>query len=60
MITDMVGSTDVRMSVGEEMADRIRKTHDHLVSDVISRHGGTVVKGTGDGLIATFVGAADA
>lgn len=56
----MVGSTDVRMSVGEEMADRIRKTHDHLVSEVISGHGGTVVKGTGDGLIATFVGAADA
>jgi hypothetical protein len=56
----MVGSTALRSEVGEETADRLRRSHDDLLSTVVVRHGGSVVKGVGDGIIATFPGAADA
>ena len=60
LVTDMVGSTALRSEVGEETADRLRRAHDDLLSTVVVRHGGSVVKGMGDGIIATFPGAADA
>ena len=60
LVTDMVGSTALRSEVGEETADRLRRAHDDLLSTVVVRHGGSVVKGVGDGIIATFPGAADA
>ncbi len=60
LMTDMVGSTEMRMTVGENTADRLRQDHDRLISEIITRHAGTVVKGTGDGILATFAGAADA
>src|SRR5437764_13957173 len=56
----MVGSTELRVAVGEDAADRLRQAHDDLLSEVVAQRGGAVVKGTGDGIIATFVGAADA
>ena len=60
MVTDMVGSTELRMAVGEDTADRLRREHDAILVDVVERTNGSLVKGTGDGIIATFVGAADA
>jgi len=60
MVTDLVGSTPLRVRLGEEDADLLRRTHDNLVRTAVERHSGTVVKGLGDGVLAMFEGAADA
>lgn len=60
MVTDMVGSTELRMAVGEATADRLRQEHDAILTAVVEQTNGSLVKGTGDGIIATFPGAADA
>jgi class 3 adenylate cyclase len=59
LFTDLVGSTELRVRLGEEAADTLRRTHDALLADAITRHGGSVVKGLGDGVMATFESAAD-
>jgi class 3 adenylate cyclase len=60
LFTDLVGSTELRARVGEDAAETLRRTHDRLLADVVVAHRGTVVKGIGDGIMATFAGAADA
>ena len=60
LFTDLVGSTELRHQLGEEGSDRLRRDHDGLVAGAIEAAGGTVVKSTGDGVMATFPGAADA
>jgi len=60
LITDLVGSTDVRSRLGEEAADRLHRLHERLLRDAVEAHGGVVVKGLGDGVLASFSGAADA
>jgi class 3 adenylate cyclase len=60
VVTDLVGSTQLRSEVGEDAADELRADHDARLADVALGHGGTVVKGTGDGLIVAFAGAAEA
>ena len=60
LFTDLVGSTELRVRVGEAAADELRRAHDGLCAEAITAHGGTVVKGLGDGLMATFDSAADA
>ncbi len=60
MVTDLVGSTELRVRLGEERADLLRRTHDDLLRNSIEAAGGTVVKGLGDGVLAIFPGASDA
>ena len=60
LVTDLVGSTELRVRLGEEQADALRRVHDELLSAAVTGHGGTVVKGLGDGVLAMFPGAADA
>src|SRR5438270_406261 len=48
------------MALGEEEADELRRLHDGLLCDAVTADGGTVVKGLGDGIMATFAGAAEA
>ncbi len=60
LFTDIVGSTAVRAEKGEEAGEDMRRAHDQLVNEVVSTHGGTVVKGLGDGSMAVFGGASDA
>ncbi len=60
LFTDLVGSTEMRGRLGEEAADELRRVHDRLLTEAVDGHGGRVVKGLGDGIMATFVGAADA
>lgn len=60
LFTDLVGSTELRVELGEEGADELRRVHDALLNDAISSAGGVVVKGLGDGVMATFDSAADA
>ena len=60
LFTDVVGSTEMRTRLGEERADAARRAHDQLLTDAVAGHRGTVVKGVGDGVLATFLAAADA
>lgn len=60
VVTDLVGSTELRVRVGEERAERLRRLHDRLIAAEITARNGTVVKGLGDGVLAMFSGAADA
>ena len=60
LVTDLVGSTELRVRLGEEQAEALRRVHDRLLRDAVEAHGGTVVKGLGDGVLARFDGAADA
>src|SRR5262245_28627380 len=60
LFTDLVGSTAQRTALGEEAAEGQRRTHDRLLADAVAAHHGTVAKSVGDGIMATFPGAADA
>src|SRR5688500_5413825 len=60
LVTDLQGSTELRSRVGEELAEQLRRDHDRLLYDAVAQHGGTVVKGLGDGILARFDGASDA
>src|SRR5688572_22413892 len=60
LFTDLVGSTELRGRLGEEAAEELRRRHDRLLTEAVEGHGGRVVKGLGDGIMATFAGAADA
>lgn len=60
LFTDLVGSTELRVSLGEDDADELRRAHDELLGNAVAANNGHVVKGLGDGIMATFVSAADA
>lgn len=59
LFTDLVGSTKLRASLGEDAADAVRRRHDVLVAEAVRGHRGTIVKGLGDGWMATFASASD-
>ena len=60
LFTDLVGSTELRSRLGEDAADTLRHKHDALVAGAVEASRGKVVKNLGDGIMATFAGAADA
>src|SRR5579864_1195304 len=60
LVTDLVGSTELRVRLGEEGADELRRRHDALLTASVEDLGGTVVKGLGDGILALFESASDA
>ena len=60
MFTDMVLSTGLRSRLGDEPADEVHHEVGALSGQVVVEHHGTVVKGTGDGLLAIFRGPSDA
>jgi predicted ATPase/class 3 adenylate cyclase len=60
LFTDLVGSTELRVKLGEECADELRRVHDTLLTEAVNSSGGAVVKSLGDGIMATFDSAADA
>jgi len=60
LFTDLVGSTELRSRLGENVADDLRRRHDTLVAGAVEVSRGVVVKNLGDGIMATFTGAADA
>src|SRR5262245_19463531 len=60
LFTDLVGSTAQRAQLGEERAETLWAAHDRLLTAAVAAHHGTVVKHVGDGIMATFLGAADA
>jgi class 3 adenylate cyclase len=60
LVTDLVGSTELRARLGEEAADQLHRLHDRLLRDAVEAGGGVAVKGLGDGILASFAGAAEA
>jgi class 3 adenylate cyclase len=60
LFTDIVGSTAMRSHLGEDAGEDLRRAHDRLVREVVQAHGGTVVKGLGDGAMVAFRGTSEA
>jgi class 3 adenylate cyclase len=54
LVTDLVGSTELRARLGDEQAERLRRLHDRLLRTSVEIHGGVVIKGLGDGVLASF------
>ena len=57
LFTDVVGSTAFRTRVGDARADVRLFELERVSRDVVAGHGGEVVKGLGDGVMATFASA---
>jgi class 3 adenylate cyclase len=60
LFTDVVNSTTLTQSLGDEAALAILGVHDTIVRDALSALGGREIKHTGDGIMASFVSAAGA
>ena len=60
MFTDVVNSTTLTQSLGDEAALAILGVHDTIVRDALSDLGGREIKHTGDGIMASFVSVAAA
>ena len=56
LFTDMVASTEHAAATGDERWRAVLQRFDELTAELTQRHGGTVVKSTGDGHLATFDG----
>ena len=54
LFTDLEGSTALRTSRGDDVADAVITVHDRAVHAAVAGHGGTIVKGTGDGCLVVF------
>ena len=60
LFTDVVNSTTLTQSLGDEAALAVLGVHDTIVRDALSASGGREVKHTGDGIMASFVSPAGA
>jgi class 3 adenylate cyclase len=60
LFTDVVNSTILTQSLGDEVALAVLGVHDMIVRDALSASGGREIKHTGDGIMASFVSAASA
>jgi len=60
LFTDIVNSTALTQTLGDEAAVALLGAHDTIVRDALSASGGREVKHTGDGIMASFVSAAGA
>jgi class 3 adenylate cyclase/tetratricopeptide (TPR) repeat protein len=60
LFTDLVGSTELMTRLGDVAFDRLRGEHFAQLRDALAAHGGTEVKNTGDGILATFASAVQA
>jgi class 3 adenylate cyclase len=60
LFTDIVGSTSLTQQVGDARAMAVVRTHDEIVAAALAKHGGSEVKHTGDGVMASFVSVAAA
>ena len=54
MFTDIVGSTNLVESMGDEAWENVLRWHDEALRALIEQHDGEVVHSTGDGFFAAF------
>jgi class 3 adenylate cyclase len=55
MFTDIEDSTATTQHVGDAVAQEMVRTHNEIVRRALHRYGGTEVKHTGDGIMASFM-----
>jgi class 3 adenylate cyclase len=60
LFTDIVNSTSLTQSIGDEKAMEFLGVHDAIVRDALTATRGREVKHTGDGIMASFASAASA
>ncbi|MCA1842131.1 MAG: AAA family ATPase, partial [Actinobacteria bacterium] len=60
MFTDLAGSTELMTRLGDVVFDELRSRHFADLRQAIAAGGGTDIKNTGDGLLATFTSAVQA
>ena len=60
MFTDIVGSTELIGTIGDDAWKDVLRWHDETLRTLIASHGGDVVHTTGDGFFASFPDAASA
>jgi pimeloyl-ACP methyl ester carboxylesterase len=56
LFTDIVDSTRSAAAMGDQAWRRSLDSHDQLARQMIGKHRGTLIKNTGDGILATFDG----
>jgi class 3 adenylate cyclase len=57
LFTDMESSTALTGHLGDEGAQELVRAHNRIVRDALSRRGGSEIKHTGDGIMASFTSA---
>ena len=60
LFTDMESSTALTQRLGDAKAHEVRRTHNVIVRDALKAHGGSEIKHTGDGIMASFPTASSA
>lgn len=60
MFTDMEESTATTQRLGDAQAQELVRLHNEIVGDALTRHDGSRVKHTGDGIMAAFLTASSA
>jgi len=56
LFTDIVDSTRNAAEIGDLTWRRLLDSHDELAKQMVEKHRGTLIKSTGDGILATFDG----
>jgi class 3 adenylate cyclase/pimeloyl-ACP methyl ester carboxylesterase len=56
LFTDIVDSTRSAAELGDQTWRRLLDSHDQIAKRAIDKHRGTLIKNTGDGILATFDG----
>lgn len=54
LFTDIVASTEAARSAGDLDWRKVLDHHDRMIDRILARHGGRMVKATGDGALAVF------
>jgi class 3 adenylate cyclase/pimeloyl-ACP methyl ester carboxylesterase len=54
LFTDIEGSTALTQLLGDQGAQEVLRTHNQIVRQCVQAHGGSIVKTTGDGFMASF------
>ena len=54
LFTDIAGSTSITQRLGDAQAQEVLRGHDSIVRDALRKGGGSEIKHTGDGIMASF------
>jgi class 3 adenylate cyclase len=54
LVTDIEGSTELVQRLGDDVAIRIIREHEGIIGDCLRKANGRMVKGLGDGVLASF------